>query len=91
MRLFQMPSHRSRHPLARALSLLVGVALLGVMLVFGLVVAGVLLVGGGLWLALRQWNRARALAGGAARAGAARPQVLEGDFVVLHEGRPVAR
>ena len=59
MRLFQLPSHRFRHPLARALSLIVGVALLGVMLVFGLVVAGVLLVGGGLWLALRQWNRAR--------------------------------
>jgi uncharacterized protein (DUF58 family) len=91
MRLFQLPSHRSRHPLARALSLLVGVALLGVMLVFGLVVAGVLLVGGGLWLALRQWNRARALPRGKVPAGPSRPQVLEGDFVVLHEGRPIAR
>lgn len=91
MRLFQLPSHRSRHPLARALSLLVGVALVGVMLVFGLVVAGVLLVGGSLWLALRQWNRARAVgrATPAARASS-RPQVLEGDFVVLREGRPAA-
>ena len=48
-------------------------------------------VGGGLWLALRQWNRARALGRGAASAGKSRPQVLEGDFVVLHEGRPIAR
>lgn len=91
MRLFQLPTHRSRHPLARAVSLLVGVALLGVMLVFGLVVAGVLLVGGGLWLALRQWNRARALAGRTSTTGTSRSQVLEGDYVVLHEGRPVAR
>lgn len=90
MRLSQLPSHRSRHPLARAVSLIVGVALLGVMLVFGLVVAGVLLVGGGLWLALRQWNRARAL-GRAAPVRGARAPVLEGDFVVLHEGRPAAR
>ena len=90
MRLFQLPSSRPRHPLARALSLVVGVAVLGVMLVFGLVVAGVLLVGGGLWLALRQWNRARAV-GRSAPAAGSRPQVLEGDFVVLHEGRPVAR
>lgn len=91
MRLFQLPSHRPRHPFARALSLVVGVAVLGVMLVFGLFVAGVLLIGGGLWLALRQWNRARAVGRAAPAAGGARPQVLEGDFVVLREGRPVAR
>lgn len=90
MRLFQLPSPRSRHPIARALSLVVGVALVGLMLVFGLFVAGVLLVGGGLWLALRQWNRTRAV-GRSAPAAGARPQVLEGDFVVLREGRPVAR
>lgn len=91
MRHFQLPSSRSRHPVARALSLIVGIAVLGAMLVFGLVVAGVLLVGGGLWLALRQWNRARAVGRKAPSAGGARPQVLEGDFVVLREGRPVAR
>ncbi|MEI7035737.1 hypothetical protein [Fulvimonas yonginensis] len=90
MRSFQLPSPRSRHPLVRALSLLVGLAVVGVMLVFGLVVAGVLLVGGGLWLALRQWNRARAV-GRAAPAAGTRPQVLEGEFVVLRHGRPVTR
>jgi hypothetical protein len=90
MRSFQLPLHRSRHPFARALSLVVGAVLLGVMLVFGLVVAGVLLVGGGLWLALRQWNRARA-AGRPSSVTHGRASVLEGDFVVLHEGRPAAR
>jgi uncharacterized membrane protein len=53
-------------------------------------VAGVLLVGGGLWLALRQWKSARTI-GRAAPATGARAPVLEGDFVVVHEGRPVAR
>ena len=90
MRSFQLPSHRPRHPLARALSLVVGVAVLGLMLVFGLVVAGVLLVGGGLWLALRQWKSARTIGRPAPAAGTRAP-VLEGDFVVVHEGRPVAR
>jgi hypothetical protein len=51
----------------------------------------VLLVGGGLWLALRQWNRARAVGRATSVGGGARPQVLEGDFVVLRDGRPVAR
>jgi len=91
MRSFQLPSSRSRHPLARALSLVVGIALLGVMLVFGLVVAGVLLVGGGLWLALRQWNRARAVGRPQPVGANPRAQVLEGDFVVLHDSRPIAR
>ena len=46
------PLRRPRHPLARALSLVLGVAVLGVLLVFGLVVAGVLLVGGIVLLAV---------------------------------------
>jgi|AraplaMF_Col_mMF_1032025.scaffolds.fasta_scaffold18090_2 hypothetical protein len=85
---FTLPSpRRSRHPLVRALSLLVGVALVGVLLVFGLVVAGVLLVGGGVWLALRHWTRKSNASAGAARAGvdARQPEVLEGEFVVLHQ------
>ncbi|MBT2115700.1 hypothetical protein KK141_08220 [Dyella sp. LX-66] len=84
---FTLPSpRRSRHPLVRALSLLVGVALVGVLLVFGLVVAGVLLVGGGLWLALRHWTRKSNASAAAPRAaGAHQPEVLEGEFVVLHQ------
>jgi len=84
---FTLPSpRRSRHPLVRALSLLVGLALVGVLLVFGLVVAGVLLVGGGLWLALRHWTRKSNASAGAARAADTRqPEVLEGEFVVLHQ------
>ncbi|WP_266170700.1 hypothetical protein [Dyella subtropica] len=86
---FVLPSpRRSRHPLVRALSLLIGVALLGVLLVFGLVVAGVLLVGGGLFLALRQWTRGRATQRTAA--GTHKPEVLEGEFVVLRQTGPAA-
>jgi hypothetical protein len=60
------------------------------LLVFGLAVAGVLLVGGVLLLAVRQWKlRARPSAVGAARA-THRAETLEGEFVVLHEGRRTA-
>jgi fatty acid desaturase len=86
---FAMPSmRRPRHPLARALSLLLGVAVLGVLLVFGLVVAGVLLVGGVVLLAVRQWKQGRAPA--KPMASSAQPAVLEGEFVVIRQGRPVA-
>ena len=88
---FHLPSpRRSRHPLVRALSLLLAVAMLGVLLVFGLAVAGVLLVGGGLWLAWRQWKLARAPRASAAASPSA-PNVLEGEFVVIRESRPAAR
>jgi len=87
---FSMPSmRRSRHPLVRAFSLLLGVALIGVLLVFGLVVAGVLLVGGGLLLTWRQWTRGRQI-NQAAPGSPHQPQVLEGEFVVTQQGRPVA-
>ncbi|RCS29757.1 hypothetical protein DEO45_11465 [Rhodanobacter denitrificans] len=85
---FALPSlRRPRHPLARALSLLLGVVVLGVLLVFGLVVAGVLLVGGLVLLAVRQWKQGRMLAASGVHA---RPAVLEGEFVVIRQGRPVA-
>lgn len=88
MRFVQLSMHRPRHPLARAFSLIVGVAVVGLLLMFGLVVAGVLLVGGGVLLALRHWRPAQVVS----RASAARhPKVLEGDFVVLQQGRPTAR
>ena len=87
---FSMPSmRRSRHPLVRALSLLLGVALIGVLLVFGLVVAGVLLVGGVLLLAWRQWTRGRQIKRTVPGAHH-QPLVLEGEFVVIPRGRPVA-
>lgn len=88
MRFALPPMHRNRHPLARALSLVLGLAVVGVLLVFGLVVAGVLLVGGGLLLALRAWKQRTAVARPAPR-NAHRPEVLEGDFVVIHQGRHV--
>ena len=89
---FSMSSmRRPRHPLARLLSLLIGLAVISVLLVFGLVVAGVLLVGGGVLLALRQWKlgraprEARTGGGGSAQ----QPAVLEGEFVVIRQDRPI--
>lgn len=81
--------HRPRHPLTRFLSLLVGLAVVGVLLVFGLVVAGVLLVGGGLLLAVRQWKVARNAADPSHANAAHQPEVLEGEFVVIRQNRPI--
>lgn len=87
---FSMPTmRRSRHPLARFLSLLIGVAVMGVLLVFGLVVASVLLVGGGLLLALRQWKVSRNATEPAQADAAHQPTVLEGEFVVIRQHRPI--
>jgi hypothetical protein len=80
--------HRRRNPLIQALSLVMGLIVIGVLMVFGLVVAGVLMVGGALWLAWRQWKRG-SIARPAARA-ARQPEVLEGEYVVIRNSRPVA-
>ena len=70
---------RPRHPLARFLSLLLGLA-----------VIGVLLVGGAIVLAIRQWKLGQAPATEPDRgAGKPQPAVLEGEFRVIHQGRPV--
>lgn len=88
---FSLPfPRRSRHPLVRALSLLVGLAVVGVLMVFGLVVAGVLLVGGALVFGLRQWSRKRGAVSPAAQR-AHQPEVIEGEFVVLQRTRHAAR
>ncbi|RUL74395.1 hypothetical protein [Dyella choica] len=80
--------HRRRHPLAQALSVVLGLIVVGVLMVFGLVVAGVLAVGGVFWLVWRQWKRGRVAVSGAARK-AHQPEVLEGEYVVIHSSRPV--
>ena len=79
---------RSRNPLVRVLSLLLGLALLGLLLVFGLAVAGVLLVGGAVLLIWRQWKYRR-MASSTTTAPHAAPsgQVLEGEFVVIQSER----
>jgi hypothetical protein len=88
---FVLPTfRRSRHPLVRALSMLVGLALVAVLLVFGLLVTGVLLTVGAVLLARRQWKLRHVMGGSAAAAGAHRPAVLEGEFVVLGQDHPVA-
>ncbi|CAM5607516.1 hypothetical protein [Rhodanobacter lindaniclasticus] len=86
MRLYLHSMRRPRHPLARFLSLLLGLAVIGESPVFGLVVAGVLLVGGVIVLAIRQWKQ------GSAKPAATthgQPAVLEGEFRVIRQGRPV--
>jgi hypothetical protein len=93
MRFVFPPVRRSRNPLARALSVVAGLAVLGVLLVFGVVVIGVLLAGGIVFLALRQWKLARAPAAAAPQRPTAQPaqdpKVLEGEFVVIRQREPV--
>jgi threonine/homoserine/homoserine lactone efflux protein len=86
MRIVLPLMHRRRHPLAQAFSLVLGLVVIGVLLVFGLVVAGVLMVGGALWLVWRQWKLRRVA--GTAQA-ARQPEVLEGEYVVIRNSRPV--
>lgn len=88
---FSLPlPRRSRHPLVRALSLVLGLAVVGVLMVFGLVVASVLLIGGAVVFALRQWSRKRGAMSPQGR-HAHKPEVIEGEFVVLHQTRHAAR
>lgn len=93
MRFVLPPIRRSRNPLVRALSVVAGLAVLGVLLVFGVVVLGVLLAGGLVFLAVRQWKLARGGVRPAAQPASARathdPNVLEGEFVVIRQGNPV--
>ena len=89
MRVFLHSMHRPRHPVARFLSLLLGLALIGVLLVFGLVVAAVLLVGGVILLAIRQWKRGHAPATPVSSTANGQPVVLEGEFRVIRQERPV--
>lgn len=89
---FTLPTmRRPRNPILRVLSVLVGVAVIGVFLVFGLVVFGVLLVGGIVLLALRRWKLGGAPVNAAAAAArpAHAPEVLEGEFVVIERGHRV--
>lgn len=91
MRLVFAANRRSRHPLARALSVVLGLAVIGVLMVFGLFVAGVLLVGGVVLLAIRQWKAgARARPTMESHSRQHRPETLEGEFVVLHDHRHTA-
>lgn len=81
-------ARRTRHPLLRAMALVLGVILVGVLMLFGLVVGSVLLIGGGLLLAWRQRHRAVAPMQSAA---AHQPKVLEGEFTVVRQDQPLPR
>ncbi|MDQ0010897.1 hypothetical protein J2T07_003103 [Luteibacter jiangsuensis] len=90
MRFVFPPIRRSRNPLVRALSLVLGLAVVGVLLVFGVVVLGVLMAGGLVFLAVRQWKLAHGRAAGTARPASPKdPDVLEGEFVVIRQNTPI--
>lgn len=94
MRFVFPPIRRSRNPLVRILSVIAGLAVVGVLLVFGTIVLGLLVAGSVVFFAIRQWKLARA-GHGARRAGPSAashthaPDVLEGEFAVIQQGRPV--
>jgi threonine/homoserine/homoserine lactone efflux protein len=89
MRIVLPLMHRRRHPLAQIFSLVLGLLVLGVLMVFGLVVAGVLMVGGAVWLIWRQWKHARGSVAPAASQKPHQPEVLEGEYVVIRQSRPI--
>ncbi|MGF6710501.1 hypothetical protein QFZ41_001465 [Luteibacter sp. W1I16] len=89
MRFIFPPVRRSRNPLVRALSLVLGLAVVGVLLVFGVVVLGVLMVGGLVFLAVRQWKLAQGRVPASRPSPAKDPDVLEGEFVVIRQNTPI--
>lgn len=82
------PLRRARHPLTRIASGLLGMAAAAVMLVFGMVAIAVLLAGGALFVLWRYWNRGQPDATRSAAAPA--PKIIDGEFVVIRQGRPVS-
>lgn len=90
-----LPSmRRSRHVFLRILSVVVGLASLGLLLFFGLLAAGILLVGGSALLAWRYWTRRRPVVGGNPSfrtTHGTQPKVLEGEFVVVQRERSATR
>lgn len=91
MRFSLPPIRHPRNPLLRILSLVIGVALVGLMLVFGLAVAGLLLVGGIVLLAVRRLARGQAHVGATKPGDARQPNILEGQFVVVRRDRGITQ
>lgn len=95
MRFVLTPPNRPRSTLARILLSIIGLAVLGFFVVFGLIAAGVLLALGAVVLLVRQWKlfhqptMQRGRTSGTRPAGAtdsdAQPDVLEGEFVVVDD------
>lgn len=83
------PLRRARHPLTRIASGLLGIAAAAVMLVFGMVAIAVLLAGGALFVLWRYWNRRQPDATRSAAAAQA-PKIIDGEFVVIRQGRTVS-
>lgn len=84
MRIFLPPVRRPRHPLARLLMAVLGLAVLGVFMVFGLFAMAVFIAVGGILFLVRWWGQRHAAR--AAPAGG-HGDVIEGEFVIVHEHR----
>lgn len=78
---------RPRHPLVRVLLALVGLAVLGVFMVFGLVALAVFMAVGSVLFLLRLWatRGQRGAAPGTSSGAPRNGEVIEGEFVVVHE------
>lgn len=81
--MFRWHFHRTRHPLTRLLTAVIGAAALVVLLAFGLVAAAALVVGGAIFVLIR------ALTAPQQRPAPVRPAaadgVIEGEFTVVGE------
>lgn len=83
---------RPRHPLARLALALLGLAVFGALLVFGLIALAVLVAVGGVLMLVRAWRGRHASGRGNTPEDGSRPadpEVLEGEYVVIRESRHV--
>lgn len=81
--LFRLP--RTRHPVLRALSVVLGLVVIGVTLVFGFfLVLGLAAIGAAIWAA-RQIGKSPAATPAAPPPRPAPAGVIEGEFVVVRE------
>ena len=86
---------RARHPLLRVLHVLIGLTVLGLMLSFGIMMAGfslimtgIIILGGSLWLAVQRWRLGRAGRKPHPSQQKNGPgSVLEGEFTVVDSNR----
>lgn len=89
MRFDLPPVRRPQSPLARVLTAVVALIVLGLSIVLGTIALGVLVVGGLIWLVWFRWKLHR-LRKQATQRAADGDGVIEGEYVVVHERRDTA-
>jgi membrane protein implicated in regulation of membrane protease activity len=92
MRFTLPPAYRPRHPLMRIAMAALGLAVLGALMVFGLIALAVLVIVGAVLMLVRAWRRhVSAPEPDAPNSQKHSPDVLEGEYVVVHEHRHTSR